>query len=97
MVLVRAGDHPHPLTAREGRRHAEQVDELVEPCGRAAAREDHGMVVGPRPAEPRDGAPRRLAQSCRKRTAIGAFGVAVGVEGQNLVEDEFLDLAQRAP
>ena len=56
------------------------------------------MTLQPRfqPAQPGDDAAGLLAQPRRERAAIGRLGVAIGVVGKDLFEDERFDLAQRA-
>lgn len=94
-MLIRADDHADLSARREGRAHAEKMDQPVDAGRRARAREDHRMRFV-RAAAPGDGGARFAAQPGDESTAIGRFGMRVGVVRQHLLEDEAFHLHQGA-
>ena len=95
VMLIRADDHADLSARREGRAHAEKMDQPVDAGRRARAREDHRMRFV-RAAAPGDGGARFAAQPGDESTAIGRFGMRVGVVRQHLLEDEAFHLHQGA-
>ncbi len=74
---------------------AQKGDQPVQPrCGPRSG-EDHRML-GPCPAGRGDGLTRLTPQACDMGAAMGSLGMAVGVEGKDIAQNELLDLPQRA-
>ena len=87
-----------PARVEVGREaQVEHVDELVDrPC-RAGAAEDHAVVLGRAPDRVQDDPPRILAKTGGLEAGAGGLRVGVRVEGHDLLTNEVLDEAQRAP
>ena len=93
-MLIRADDHADLSARREGRAHAEKMDQPVD----AGRRAEPAKITACASSAPQHRAmvARFAAQPGDESTAIGRFGMRVGVVRQHLLEDEAFHLHQGA-
>jgi hypothetical protein len=94
MVLIGADNHRGALPRGHGLPNAEQVHQTVQPRGRARAGKDYRMIR-PRAGQGRNPRPRLAPKRRNARATIRSFGVAVGIDRQDLVQHRHFQGRQR--